>query len=134
MALLVAVARPAHGEHLARTQRAQAREQLLQAARFMQGFRAANDSFANDRSGAPVADALPTALRQSPAAGAPVYALDIPAANLTSVHFELRMEPLLSGAMSGDECGSFMLTSDGRRGVRVRGRPGDPALVRACWE
>lgn len=134
LSILLLVALPSYQEYVKRARRAEARAQLLQAAQFMQRFYAANDSFASDRAGGAVADAMPPVLRRSPADGSAAYALLIPAAGLTSSRFELRMEPLQPGPMASDKCGSFTLTSEGRRGVLVHGAEGDADLVQSCWK
>lgn len=132
--ILVLIALPSYREQIARARRAEARTQLLQAAQFMQRFYAANDSFQTDRAGGAVVDAVPPPLRQSPPDGAPVYLLAIPPAGLTAARFELRMEPIAQGGMSNDKCGTFTLTSEGRRGVVVQNTEGDASLVATCWK
>ncbi|TFZ00262.1 type IV pilin protein [Ramlibacter humi] len=134
IAVLTAIAFPSYLEHVARTRRADARAQLLQAAQFMQRFYAANDSFAMDRSGGPVLSAMPAPLKQSPQDGQAIYTLDIPAAGLTVMGYELRMEPAAGGPMASDKCGTLTLASDGRRGVVIGGVQGNAATVERCWK
>lgn len=134
LSLLLLIALPSYREHVARTRRAEARTQLMQASQFMQRFYAANDSYQSDRAGGAVADAMPQPFRQAPADGNPIYVLSIPASGLTASRFELRMEPRPEGSMAGDKCGSFTLTSEGRRGVLVQGVEGDGSLVASCWK
>lgn len=132
VAVLAAVAMPSYTSYMARGKRADARTQLLQAAQFMQRFYAANDRFDLDR-GTPtpnqVKDQMPSSLQQSPADGTKLYELEILA---TPTAYEVQMNP--TGAMAGDRCGSFTLTSTGIRGVRVAGAPGSTALRDSCWK
>lgn len=133
LCFLLLIALPSYREQVARTRRTEARTQLMQAAQFMQRFYTANDSFAFDRSGGAVADAMPQPFRQSPPDSGALYLLSIPAGDLTASRFELRMEPVPDGPMAADKCGSFTITSQGRRGVLVNGVEGSSSLVATCW-
>lgn len=133
VAILTSLALPAYTSYVARAKRADARVQLVQAAQFMQRFYAANDSFAKDRANNDVLSQVPAALKQSPADSAKVYDLAIPAETLSATGFELRMVPVLGGAMASDACGSFTLTSAGLRGVLVGSLIGDTGLRDSCW-
>lgn len=130
---LATIAMPAYQAHLARTHRAQARSQLLLAAQFMERFYAANDRYDQDRTGRPVWQALPEALRQSPAAGGALYRLELPPETLQPMRFVLHMVPAPSGAMARDACGSLTLSSSGARGVVIGGTPGSAAQRETCW-
>lgn len=114
VAIISAVALPSYRSYVDRSKRADARAQLLQAAQFMQRFYAANDQYANDRSGNGVSDQMPSNLKRAPADGPQAYALTVEA---TTTAYTLTMAPLTGGALAGDACGSFTLTSTGVRGV-----------------
>lgn len=130
--ILAAVAMPDYTSYVARANRADARTQLMQAALFMQRFYAANDSYAQDRAGTAVLDAMPSSIKKSPAEGTTLYSLSIPTA--TSTDFVLQMVPESTGKMNGDKCGTFTLTATGLKGVSVNGTAGSTALRDECWK
>ena len=112
--LLSAVAFPSYTSYIARAKRADARGQLLQAAQFMQRFYAANDQYANDRSGNEVSTQIPSTIQRSPPDGTQLYALAVAA---TASSYTLTMAPVAGSSMASDKCGSFTLNSVGTRGV-----------------
>jgi type IV pilus assembly protein PilE len=130
VALLAAVAIPSYTSHVARGLRAEARAQLLMASQYMQRFHAANDSYAQDRAGTPVARIMPAQLMQSPAEGAAVYRLEIEAAarGAGAMEFRLLMRPVPGQRMADDACGAFTFDAWGRRGIT-----GEAAQRDACW-
>lgn len=136
--ILAAVALPSYTSYIARAHRADARTQLLQVAQFMQRFYAANDSFYKDRDENAVEDKIPASLKQSPADSTALYELKIPlgVAPLTNATtFTIRMEPVSGGKMTGDECGTFTLTSTGLRGIIVSGTASTSGTLRdSCWK
>lgn len=134
VAVLAAIAIPSYSGYVARARRADARGQLVQVAQFMQRFYAANDNFSTDRAGNNVVDRVPVNLLQSPADGAPVYNLAVPAATLSSTSYEVRMVPVAAGVMGKDACGSFTLTSTGVRGVWIGGMAGTASQRDTCWK
>ena len=115
IAILGAIALPSYTSHVAKSKRADARGQMLQAAQFMQRFYSANDSYANARSGETVTTAMPSNLKRSPADGAlAIYELTIAS---TATTYTLTMAPTTGGGMTADTCGSYTLTSTGARAV-----------------
>lgn len=132
--VLVAIAVPSYAAYIARARRADARTQLVQVGQFMQRFYVANDNYAKDRVGNAVLSQVPANLIQSPADSAKLYDLAIPGANLTTAAFEIRMVPVAGGAMSGDACGTFSLSSTGVRAVLVGGVVDTGALRDTCWK
>jgi type IV pilus assembly protein PilE len=132
IAILAAIALPSYQQYVARAKRADARTQLTQVAQYMQRFYAANDSYAQDRSGNTVFDQMPTSLKVSPSEGTKLYDLSIPTA--TTVAYEIRMVPVAGGRMANDQCGTFTLTSTGVRGVMIGGSPGSSAVRDECWK
>ena len=134
LSLLVSIALPSYSEHVARARRADARTQLLLAAQFMQRFYAANDSYETDRGGNSVSDQVPTSLSKSPADSEAVYTLKIPVATLTRSSFEIQMEPVPTGPMAADKCGTFAINSVGVRTVIVGGISNNASLRDSCWK
>lgn len=115
--ILAAIAMPSYTSYIARAKRADARTQLLQAAQYMQKFYAANDQYAYDRGGNPVWDVISPNLKQSPADGNPLYALNVQTNTVGQAAFTLTMAPVAGTNMANDACGSFVLTSVGTRSV-----------------
>ena len=132
IAILSAMALFAYGGYVARARRADARNQLLQAAQFMQQFYSANDSFSTDRTNHAVA--IPTILAQSPADSTPIYTLSFAVGMPTVLSYQLVMTPVTSGPMASDSCGAFTITATGVRGITSGGTPGTPAQRDICWK
>lgn len=129
IAILASIAMPAYTSHIARAKRADARTQLLQAAQYMQRFYAANDQYAYDRSGNAVWDSISqTNLKQSPAEGPAVYTLNVQTNVGGQAAYTLTMAPVVGSNMATDPCGSYVLTSVGRRSVTGT-KPADE-----CWK
>jgi len=125
VAILSSIAAPAYTSYIARSRRADARVQLVQAAQFMQRFYTANDRFDQDRAGNSVSSQIPANLKQSPADGSKLYnLLDLVAGDaisgsvtVTPSDYKLTMAPVSGTSMAADACGSFTLTAAGVRGV-----------------
>jgi len=122
--VLAAIALPSYSNYVKRSQRADARAQLLQAAQYMNKFYAANDSYSVARNGNPVA--LPARLQVSPADGSPLYQLDTVNSTFAATTFQLVFQPVNN--MSGDPCGSFTLDNTGARGITGTGMTRNE-----CW-
>jgi type IV pilus assembly protein PilE len=110
--ILAAIAIPSYNEYVRRSQRAEARTVLLEAAQFMQRFYSANDRYDVARGGAAVA--LPTQLQRAPASGNARYTISLETVSTTA--YTLQAVP--TGSMSADKCGTFTLTSVGRKDVK----------------
>jgi type IV pilus assembly protein PilE len=121
--ILAAIAYPSYAEHVRRGQRAEARTALLEAAQYMQRFYAANDSYSTTRSNEDVK--LPASLAKVPSSGTVRYSIAL-ADDLSRTSFTLQAVP--EGAMAGDKCGTFTLTSTGIRNVASASAP-----VAECW-
>lgn len=121
--ILAAVAIPAYTEHIARGKRAEAKAVLLQADQYMKRFYAANDSYATNRGGNPVA--LPAILSRAPSSTS------------TTAFYNIFVTPSTDGTaytltaapVSSDKCGSFTLLQTGIRGVS-----GGTASAADCWK
>ena len=120
--ILAAIAIPSYNEYVRRSQRAEARTVLLEAAQFMQRFYSANDRYDAARSGAAVT--LPAGLQRVPATGAARYTISLNAVSTTA--FTLQAAP--GGSMAGDKCGTFTLSSVGRKDV-----VGATVSAADCW-
>jgi type IV pilus assembly protein PilE len=120
--ILAAIAVPSYNEYVRRSQRAEARTVLLEAAQFMQRFYSAHDRYDQTRDGTDIA--LPAALQKAPASGSARYAISLSAVSTTA--YTLQAAP--TGSMTGDKCGTFTLTSVGRKDVN-----GATASAAECW-
>ncbi len=132
--LLLTLAIPAYSGYIARSQRADARTTLLQAAQFMQRFYAANDNFKETRSSpaVPVSTEMPAMLKKSPANGTAIYELTV--IDATEDAYTLTMAPVAGGRMGTDPCGSYVVTSLGRS-INIKGGTELPVEERnACWK
>ena len=109
--ILSAVAIPSYTEYVRRSQRAEARTILLEAAQFMQRFYSANDRYDRTRAGAAVT--LPDGLQSVPASGAARYVISLSAVSATA--YTLQASP--RGTMAADKCGTLTFNSVGRRDV-----------------
>lgn len=130
IAILSAIAMYAYSGYIARGKRADARNQLMQAAQFMQQFYSANDSFSKDRTGATVV--IPASLQQSPSGSTAIYTLSTP--TTTAMTYTLTMTPVSPGSMAADSCGAFTLTSTGIRGILTSAGVGSDSQRDACWK
>lgn len=125
VAILAAVAMPSYTSYVARSRRADARVQLMQAAQFMQRFYTANDRFDTDRAGNGILSQIPANLKRAPAEGEKVYDLSVAA---TASGYTLTMTPVTGSAMALDGCGAFTITASGIKGVTG-------SLTRdTCWK
>ena len=127
VAIVSAVALPSYNNSIAKSRRAEARGQLLEAAQFMQRFYSQNDSFSQDRAGNAVA--MPSGLATVPktaAAGAGTYSISY-SATTTVATFTVQAVPRAGGPMAADKCGSFLLDNTGRRTISGTG------TVDECW-
>lgn len=118
--ILTAVAMPAYTGYIQRSYRANVRTTLLEAAQFLERYRAINFKYV-DNAATPAAPALPTGLQVSPNQGIARYAIAITSA--TSASFTLTATP---SGWADSTCGSLTLTNLGEKGQSV----GDTA---ACW-
>lgn len=126
--LLAAIAIPSYERYSRKAVRADARNQLMQAAQYMQRFYAASDRYDQDRSGTAVATLMPTTLKRAPASGTKLYDLQITA---TADTFTLKMVRTSGARMASDECGNYTLTSTGARGLESTS---GGMTVDSCWK
>jgi type IV pilus assembly protein PilE len=128
--VLATLSVPAYQRHIARSNRAAAQAQLMQAAQYMQRFYAANDNYSIDRSGSKTVDqVMPANLQTSPQGAAPpLYQLNWTGYDFTQTNtFTLTMVPVVGQSMANDPCGSFTITQTGLKGVT------GSWTVAQCW-
>lgn len=121
--ILAAIAYPNYTQYVQRTNRAEARSVLLEAAQFMERNYTTANRYDQDSQGNALN--LPTALSKSPKEGTAKYNISFAAQAAQS--FTLQAVP--TGIMTGDACGNFTLTNTGLQGLT-----GSPTLsVAECW-
>ena len=127
--ILAAIAVPSYLKIVARSNRAAAQAQLLQAAQYMQRFYAANDSYLSDRTGNKTVDqVMPASLQSAPQGGTvSLYQLDWVNNAPSQSTFTLAMVPVAGQSMANDPCGSFTITQTGLKGVT------GSWTVAQCW-
>jgi type IV pilus assembly protein PilE len=106
VAILTAIALPSYQAYMTRAHRADARAALVQAAQFVERFRAENR-------GVYTGVALPAGMTTSPAAGRVMYDVAVTAA--TAATWTLSATPRTGSRMAGDACGTCTLAHDGQR-------------------
>lgn len=121
--ILSAVALPSYRSYVERAHRASARTVLLEAAQFMERYRASNFRYVDSGGTAP---ALPARLQVSPAEGGKRYDVALSAANATS--FTLTATPF---GWTDNICGNLELTSLGEK--KQTFAPTDAAVTASCW-
>ncbi len=120
--ILAAIAYPSYTRYVQRAKRADAKQQLLQAAQWTERYLTANGRYP------PETVALPTGLRSSPSSGTASYAIRYSARSATT--YTLQAVP--QGASSSDECGTLTVNQQGVKLAAGRTTASD-ALVQQCW-
>ena len=119
VAILTAIAVPSYTAYILRSNRSEARAQMLMAAQWMERVR--NESGRYDlMGGLPVA--LPAGLNQSPQVGAPKYTLAL--GNLTPGTYTITATGV--GTMAADVCSTLIVN---QVGVRTSA----PGAFDLCW-
>lgn len=130
--ILTAIAIPSYTAYVQRSNRSDARNQLLMVSQWMERFRNENSSYdIPPNSGTP--PAIPVTLVCSPSTpnglGCRNYTIEFDQPNaVTAATYRLRAVPVAAGPMNNDECGNLTLTS-----VGVRNRTGSGPLA-LCWD
>ena len=106
-AILTAIAIPNYWAYIARSNRSEARSQVLIAANWVERWRTQSGSYAGA--------VLPPSLTQSPAQGAPKYDIALPPALLTAVAYTITATPRAPGPMAADVCTSISIDHTGQR-------------------
>jgi type IV pilus assembly protein PilE len=116
IAILTAIAIPNYTAYIQRSNRSDARGQLLQASLWLQRFRTENGTYAGA--------VLPLTLQQSPATGTARYTIAL--GGLTATTYTITATP--TGTMAGDPCGNLTVNALGQR-ARTGAAPFD-----LCWD
>lgn len=124
IAILAAIAYPSYARYVLRARRADAKQQLLQAAQWNERYLTANGSYP------PSTVSLPKGLAQSPSSGSASYQLGYVKGKQSSASYVLQAVP--QGNSAADECGTLTVDAQGRRLAAGRTDPAD-ALVQRCW-
>ena len=120
VAILTAIAIPSYSAFVARSNRSEARSQLLIAANWVERWRTQSGSYAGA--------VLPATLLQSPAQGDPKYDIALPPALLTAVTYTITATPRAPGPMAGDVCTSISVDHTGLRTFTGAG-----GTQEVCW-
>lgn len=121
--ILAAIAYPNYTQYVQRTNRAEARSVLLEAAQFIERNYTTANRYDQDSAGNALN--LPASLSKSPKEGTAKYNISFAAQAAQS--FTLQAVP--TGTMAGDDCATFTLTNTGAQGLS-----GSPTLsVGECW-
>lgn len=123
IAIITAIAIPNYAQYIVRSNRSEARQQLLEAAAFLQRCFTQN----NDYRCAPGAgNPMPAPFAQSPSTGAAKYNILVTnGGGAGSTTYTLSAVP--AGSMAGDPCGTLTVTHTGQRG-RSGAEP-----MESCW-
>jgi type IV pilus assembly protein PilE len=132
VAILAGVAYPAYTSQIAKGRRAEARTAMLDGAQWMERFYSENYRY--DKNTATVATGTLFAAQYSqvPSSGSANYTLSLE--NLATATF--RMVATRSGSMASDDCGDYLLTQAGAKGLRnysTSRYSSEAAAVKACW-
>lgn len=125
--ILAAIAYPSYTQYVLRTNRAEARSVLLEAAQFMERSFTTNNCYHRNDAACTTAAAnlvLPAGLTQSPKTGTAKY--NIGFAAQASQNYTLSATPTVGGPMASDVCAALTLDNAG-----VRGQGG--STVEECW-
>ena len=122
--ILAAIAYPSYTRYALRAKRADAKQQLLQAAQWTERYLTANGRYPPDNV------ALPAGLRQAPSSGTANYAISYVARTATATTCTLRAVP--EGASSNDECGTLTVNQQGVK-LAAGSTNASDALVQLCW-
>jgi type IV pilus assembly protein PilE len=116
--ILSAIAIPSYTEYVRRSNRTDARAQLMQAALFMQRSFSQNNVYP---------DVLPVSLTRSPAEGDKKYDIAVVTA---AGGMSYTLTATRAATMATDECGDYVLTNSGGRSLlnQASGRTAD-----VCW-
>lgn len=123
--ILLAVAFPSYRQHIARSNRAEARAALLTNAQFLErNFTEWNCYHRSDASCATAAVTVVLPKTRTPDNGSQAYTIGF-SGTATSTTYTLQAVPTSGGPMDGDACGTLTLTNLG-----VKGAGG---TVEECW-
>jgi type IV pilus assembly protein PilE len=120
--ILAAIAYPSYTRYVLRAKRADAKQQLLQAAQWNERYLTVNGRYP------PSSVALPAGLKQSPSSGSASY--DIGYVDRSETSYTLKAVP--QGASAADECGTLTVNHQGVKLAAGRTSASD-SQVQLCW-
>jgi type IV pilus assembly protein PilE len=127
LAILTAIAIPNYTAYVQRSNRSEARSQLLEITLWMERWRTENGRYDNpgNPGNPPPTPPFPTAYQQSPSTGTAKYTIAV--ATPTAIGYTITATPV--GVMAGDVCGDLWIDETGRRQFTV----GPGASMDVCW-
>lgn len=131
-AIMVVYAVPSYRSHVARSHRIDAASALYRAAQFVEAGAAGEVSPGMSSAVSPAVSPLPSGLDQAPPFGTPVYRLRALPADETNGGYAVEAQPLETGPMRDDACGTFTLDATGLRGNRTADGANAPDS-NICW-
>jgi type IV pilus assembly protein PilE len=124
IAILTAIAIPNYAAYVQRSNRSEARSQMLEATIWMERWRTERGRYDDPGSPGSPPPAFPTTLQQSPSTGTAKYTIAV--VTPTAVAYTITATPV--GVMAGDVCGDLEIDSTGRRTFTGGGGTQD-----VCW-
>jgi prepilin-type N-terminal cleavage/methylation domain-containing protein len=122
IAVLAAIAYPSYTRYVLRAKRADAKQQLLQAAQWTERYLTVNGKYP------PTTVALPSGLDQAPSSGTANYVISYP--ERTATTYTLQAVP--QGASRNDECGTLTVNQQGVK-LAAGSASASDAKVQLCW-
>jgi len=123
IAVLASIAYPSYTRYVLRAKRADAKQQLLQAAQWSERYMTANGRYP------PETVDLPAGLQRSPPSGAASYRIGY--ASRTATTYVLQAVP--QGASTADDCGTLSINHQGAK-LSNTGAQASAAQMQACWD
>jgi type IV pilus assembly protein PilE len=127
LAILTAIAIPNYTAYVQRSNRSEARSQLLEITLWMERWRTENGRYDNpgNPGNPPPTPPFPTAYQQSPSTGTAKYTIAV--ATPDAITYTITATPV--GVMAGDVCGNLWIDQTGLRQFT----PGPGASMDVCW-
>jgi type IV pilus assembly protein PilE len=110
IAILTAIAIPSYTVYIQRSNRSEARGQMLEGATWMERWRTERGRYDDPASAGNPPPTFPAALQQSPSTGGAKYNIAVAA---TAVTYTITATP--TGSMAGDVCGNLVINQTGQR-------------------
>lgn len=122
--ILTAIAIPSYTAYIQRSNRGEARGQLLEGATWMERWRTENGRYDDPGNVGNPPPVFPATLQQSPPTGAAKYTIVVAAPNAFT--YTITATPV--GVMAGDVCGNLVIDSTGQRTFS-----GGGGTMNVCW-
>jgi type IV pilus assembly protein PilE len=124
--ILTAIAIPNYTAYIQRSNRGEARGQLLEGATWMERWRTERGRYDDPLVPGAFPPAFPATLRQSPATGTAKYTIVVAAPNAFT--YTITATPVVGGVMDGDVCGNLVIDNTGQRTFS-----GGGGSMNVCW-